>query len=49
MAALMVAGCIEVLGPVVAAHVEKTELVGKNLVEFNKYGDYPTKGKVAVA
>lgn len=40
--------CMDMNG-VMLAHAKKPELVGKNLFEFNKYGDYLFQDMVAVA
>ena len=40
--------CMDMNG-VMTAHAKKPELVGKNLMEFNKYGDFLFKNMVAVA
>jgi len=40
--------CMDMNG-VMTAHAKKPELVGKNLLEFNKYGDFLFKNMVALA
>ena len=40
--------CMDMNG-VMTSHAKKPELVGKNLMEFNKYGDFLFKNMVAVA
>lgn len=40
--------CMDLDG-VMLSHAKKPELVGKNLLEFNKYGDFLFKDMVAVA
>jgi cytochrome c len=40
--------CMDMNG-VMTAHAKKPDLVGKNLTEFHKYGDFPFKAMVAVA
>jgi len=40
--------CMDMSG-VMTAHAKKPELVGKNLSEFNKYGDFLFKDMVALA
>ena len=40
--------CMDMEG-VMTAHAKKPELVGKNLTDFNKYGDFLFKDMVAVA
>ena len=40
--------CVDLDG-VVVSHAVKPDLVGKNLLEFNKYGDFLFKDMVAVA
>jgi cytochrome c len=40
--------CMDMNG-VMTSHAKKPELVGKNLLEFNKYGDFMFKNMVAVA
>jgi len=37
------------LGGVLLSHAKKPDLVGKNLLEFNKYGDFLFQDMVAVA
>ncbi len=40
--------CVDMEG-VVLSHAKKPDLVGKNLLEFNKYGDFLFKDMVATA
>jgi len=40
--------CMDMNG-VMTAHAKKPDLVGKNMMEFNKYGDFLFKDMVAVA
>ncbi len=40
--------CMDLDG-VMLSHAKKPQLVGKNLVDFNKYGDYLFKDMIAVA
>ena len=40
--------CVDLDG-VVVSHAKKPDLVGKNLLEFNKYGDFLFKDMVAMA
>ena len=40
--------CMDMNG-VMTSHAKKPELVGKNLTDFNKYGDFLFKNMVAVA
>jgi cytochrome c len=40
--------CMDLNG-VMTSHAKKPELVGKNLTDFNKYGDFLFKNMVAVA
>lgn len=40
--------CLDMEG-VMLSHAKKPQLVGKNLLEFNKYGDYLFKDMVATA
>ncbi|MDX2369099.1 MAG: cache domain-containing protein [Colwellia sp.] len=40
--------CLDLNG-VMVSHAKKPQLVGKNLIEFNKYGDFLFKDMVAVA